>query len=163
VGLAKARLLHSLDGVDIQLCEQTNVAGKTISVWLKGDEAERFQSAADERALSLPAFLKRAADTALDTPDPREALRAFATELRADLRADLRGEAAKVAEAVALIAERQEELRGLFHRFLNDLNEQQINAVKVAVEVGRQHGQAEAMQAMGAKPSYRSSSPPPLG
>ncbi|MDQ7280519.1 hypothetical protein O0J73_07205 [Stenotrophomonas sp. Sm6012] len=132
-------------------------------MWLKGDEAERFQGAADERALSIAAFLKRAADATMDAPDPRDVLRAFATELRADLRADLRGEAAKVAEAVALIAERQEEIRGLFHRFLNDLNEQQINAVKVAVEVGRQHGQAEAMQAMGAKPSYRSSPPPPLG
>ena len=139
------------------------MAGKTISVWLKSDEAERFQSAADERAMSLAAFLKRSADAALDTPDPRAELRTFSTELRADARADLRGEAAKVAEAVALIAERQEEIRGLFHRFLNDLNEQQINAVKVAVEVGRQHGQAEAMQAMGAKPSYRSSPPPPLG
>lgn len=138
------------------------MAGKTISVWLKGDEAERFQSAADERALSLAAFLKRAADAALDTPDPRDELRTFATELRTDLRADVRAEAGKVAEAVALIAERQEELRGLFHRFLNDLNEQQINAVKVAVEVGRQHGQAEAMESLGPKPTYRSSPPPPL-
>lgn len=121
------------------------MAGKTISVWLSAEDAERFQSAADARCLSLAAFLKRAAHAALATPDPRAELRAFT----ADLRADLRAEFAKVAEIVALNDERNrqssDEHRRIRDAFLFDLIEQQKEAVKLAVGVGRQAGQAEAL------------------
>lgn len=123
------------------------MAGKTISVWLNGEEAERFQSEADDRGVSLSVFLKRCADTALATPDPRAELRAFV----ADLRADLRGEFGKVTEVVALNDERNraasEELQRIHLAFLHDLNEQQRESVKVALGIGRQHGQAEAIAA----------------
>ena len=123
------------------------MAGKTISVWLNGEEAERFQSEADARGVSLSVFLKRCADTALTTPDPRAELRAFV----ADLRADLRAEFGKVTEVVALNDERNrassEELQRLHLAFLHDLNEQQKESVKAALGIGRQHGQAEALAA----------------
>ena len=140
----------------IQLSGNLNVAGKTISVWLKGDDAKRYESAADARGLTVASFLKRTADAALVPSDPRQDIRAFA----ADLRADLRGEIAKVAEAVALISEGHDETQRLFHVFLNDLNEQQIQAVKLALDVGRQQGQAEAMahenKSLPKEPGYRS-------
>ena len=121
------------------------MAAKKTSVALHPEDITRYRDAADARAISLSIFLKRCADAALATPDHRAELRAFA----ADLRADLRGEFAKVYEAIALNDERHrasaDQLRRLHLAFLYDLNEQQKEAVKVALGIGRQHGQAEAL------------------
>ena len=121
------------------------MAAKKTSIALEPQDLIRFRKAADDRGLSVSAFLKRSADAALAIPDPKAELRAFS----ADLRADLRTEFAKVYEAIALNDERHrasaDELRRLHLAFLYDLNEQQKEAVKVALGIGRQHGQAEAL------------------
>lgn len=121
------------------------MAAKKTSISLDPQDLLRYRKAADLRGLSVSAFLKDTADAALATPDPKADLRAFA----ADLRADLRAEFAKVYEAIALNDERHrasaEKLRRLHLAFLHDLNEQQKEAVKVALGIGRQHGQAEAL------------------
>lgn len=121
------------------------MAAKKTSISLDPKDLLRYRKAADLRGLSVSAFLKDSADATLATPDPKADLRAFA----ADLRADLRAEFAKVYEAIALNDERHrasaDELRRLHLAFLHDLNEQQKEAVKVALGIGRQHGQAEAL------------------
>lgn len=116
------------------------MAARKTSISLQHDDLNRFRKAADARGLSLSVFLKDCADAVLTPPDPRVELRAFAADLRADLREAL----AKVSEAGALNAERNRDANDEFRRqhdaFLHDLNSQQVEAVKKAIEYGRQFG-----------------------
>lgn len=138
------------------------MAAKKTSIALDPQDLIRYRKAADDRGLSVSAFFKRCADAALATPDPRAELRAFV----ADLRADLRAEFVKVSEVVALNDERNrassEELQRLHLAFLHDLNEQQRESVKVALGIGRQHGQAEALARKKSPPDNLRPSAEPL-
>lgn len=123
------------------------MAAKKTSISLKPRDLERFRTAADNRGLSLSAFLARCADEALTPPDLTQDFAALA----ADLRADVNKSIARLAQTGALLAERDQntstDLREMLTGFLHSLHSQQVQTVKDAVEVGKRHGtQAAAKQ-----------------
>src|SRR5690606_14226758 len=107
---------------------------KKTSISLKPRDLERYRAAADERGLSLSAFLARRADTVLTPPDHAEDFKRLAAALRADVNKSI----ARLAEAGSQVLKRDQEagvqLREMLTGFLPALHAQQVQAVKAAVE-----------------------------
>ena len=136
------------------------MALKAISVWMTEPEKERFKRLADERGVSVSAFLKQLADNALTPPDPTRDFR----RLSADLRSDVSQVVNKIAEQDALASQGREQaiddIRDMLNGFLRALADQQVAAVLGAVKAGQKAGQGKTLDP---PPKHRDPTPAELG
>ena len=110
---------------------------KPLTVWVSEEDKARYKRMAQERGLSVSAFLNQSIDAALAPKDQRQDFKALAADLRADLGQTIN----RIAETDALAAQATTQavadIRDLLSGFLHDLAEQQVAAVLGAVRAGQ--------------------------
>lgn len=98
------------------------MSGKTISVWLNDKQAKRFEDAADQKRMTVSAFLKFSADQALIPTDHAQDFRVLTAELISEVRKELSRHS---RTSTSMAHDEAERMREMFTGFLLQIEDEQ--------------------------------------